>query len=86
LLREAQRRIAADRGLMACATRIFNHDLRPSEVFTPAFSLTTVAQALRRGRGRRRAILREAGTVALTDARRRRSAPRRSRTDFLLGA
>jgi 2-polyprenyl-6-methoxyphenol hydroxylase-like FAD-dependent oxidoreductase len=76
LLRQAQRRIAADRELITATVRIFNHNLRPSQVFTPAFSLTTIAQALRRGRGQRRAILREAGTVALDQARRRRAARR----------
>jgi 2-polyprenyl-6-methoxyphenol hydroxylase-like FAD-dependent oxidoreductase len=72
LLRQAQRRIAADPELVAATMRIFNHDLRPSEVFTPAFSLTTIGQALRRGRGQRRAILREAGAAALEEMRRRR--------------
>jgi menaquinone-9 beta-reductase len=76
LLRQAQRRIAADRELMTATLRIFNHDLRPSQVFTPAFSMTTMAQALRRGRGHRRAIVREAGTVAVNEARRRRAARR----------
>jgi 2-polyprenyl-6-methoxyphenol hydroxylase-like FAD-dependent oxidoreductase len=76
LLRQAQRRIAADAGLTIATVRIFNHDLRPSQVFTPAFSLTTMAQALRRGRGQRRAIMREAGTVARNEARRRRAAGR----------
>jgi 2-polyprenyl-6-methoxyphenol hydroxylase-like FAD-dependent oxidoreductase len=75
ILRQAQRRIAADRELLNAALRIFNHDLRPSQVFTPAFSLTTMAQALRRGRGQRRAIMREAGTVALDQARRWRGRP-----------
>jgi menaquinone-9 beta-reductase len=72
LLRQAQRRIAADRRLMTATLRIFNHDLRPSQVFTPLFSLTTMVQALRRGRGQRRAILREAATVAVNQRRRRR--------------
>jgi menaquinone-9 beta-reductase len=76
LLRQAQRRIAADPELITATLRIFNHDLRPSQVFTPAFSLTTMAQALWRGRGQRRAIMREAGSVALTQARRRRAARR----------
>jgi 2-polyprenyl-6-methoxyphenol hydroxylase-like FAD-dependent oxidoreductase len=74
LLRQAQRRIAADRRLMTATLRIFNHDLRPSQVFTPLFSLTTIGQALRRGRGQRRAILREAATVAVNQRRRRRIA------------
>jgi menaquinone-9 beta-reductase len=72
LLRHVQRRIAADRELMTATMRILNHELRPSQVFTPAFSLTTLAQALRRGRGQRGAILREAGSTALDQARRRR--------------
>jgi 2-polyprenyl-6-methoxyphenol hydroxylase-like FAD-dependent oxidoreductase len=76
LLREAQRRIAADPALIAATTRIFNHDLRPSQVFTPAFSLSTMVQALRRGRGQRLEILRDAGTVAVNEARRRRAARR----------
>jgi 2-polyprenyl-6-methoxyphenol hydroxylase-like FAD-dependent oxidoreductase len=79
ILRQAQRRIAADRELAAATVRVFNHDLRPSELLTPAFSLKTIAQALRRGRGNRRAILREAGTVAINQARRRRGP--RSRAD-----
>jgi 2-polyprenyl-6-methoxyphenol hydroxylase-like FAD-dependent oxidoreductase len=74
LLQQAQRRIAADPELTAATIHVFNHDLRPSEVFTPAFSLATIAQALRRGRGQRRAIMREAGTVAVNEMRRRRAA------------
>lgn len=76
LLRQVQRRIAADRELITATTRMFNHDLRPSQVFTPVFSLTTMMQALRRGRGQRRAIIREAGTAAFNEVRRRRAAPR----------
>jgi menaquinone-9 beta-reductase len=76
LLREAMRRIAADPELITATARILNHDLSPSEVFTPTFSVKTIAQALRRGRGQRRAILREAGTVAVNQVRRRRAAGR----------
>jgi menaquinone-9 beta-reductase len=76
LRREAQRRIAADPELTAALIRIFNHDLRPSEAFTPAFSLTTTAQALRHGRGHRRAIMREARTAAVNEFRRRRTGGR----------
>ena len=81
LLREAQRRIAADPALTTALVRIFNHDLRPSQVFTPAFSLRTMAKALRSGRGKRAAILREAGTVAVNQVRRRRAAARTLATD-----
>jgi 2-polyprenyl-6-methoxyphenol hydroxylase-like FAD-dependent oxidoreductase len=84
LLRQAQRRIAAERELTTAMMRILNHDLRPSQVFTPAFSLRTMAQALRRGRGQRRAIVREAQTAALNQARRRRAA-RRAAGDGVVG-
>jgi 2-polyprenyl-6-methoxyphenol hydroxylase-like FAD-dependent oxidoreductase len=72
VLRAAQRRIAADRDLTVSLGRIFNHDLRPSEVFTPRFSLATIGKALRHGRGERRAIIREAGHFAANEVRRRR--------------
>jgi 2-polyprenyl-6-methoxyphenol hydroxylase-like FAD-dependent oxidoreductase len=74
LLRAVQRRVAADRDLTRATVRMFNHELRPSRVFTPAFSLTTIAQALRRGRGQRRALLRDARDTAVTAVRRRRAA------------
>jgi 2-polyprenyl-6-methoxyphenol hydroxylase-like FAD-dependent oxidoreductase len=78
VLMQAQRRIAADPNLIADALRIFNHQLRPSQVFTPAFALRTVGQALRRGRGQRGAVLREAATVAANDVQRRRARRRLS--------
>lgn len=74
LRREAQRRIAADPELTAAMVRILNHELRPSEAFTPAFSMTTMVQALRHGRGHRRAIMQEAGTAAVDELRRWRMA------------
>jgi menaquinone-9 beta-reductase len=76
VLRTAQRRIAADPELSAGLGRIFNHDLRPSEVFTPRFSLATIGDALRHGRGQRRAIMREVGAFAANEVRRRRAARR----------
>ncbi|HET9154159.1 MAG TPA: NAD(P)/FAD-dependent oxidoreductase [Solirubrobacterales bacterium] len=80
--REAQRRIAADPDLSTAMVRILNHELRPSEAFTPAFSLATLAQALRHGRGERREIMREARMAAVDDLRRRRRpSPGRSATD-----
>jgi 2-polyprenyl-6-methoxyphenol hydroxylase-like FAD-dependent oxidoreductase len=75
LLRQVQRRIAADKGLLEATVRVFNHELRPSEAFPPSFGLRTLGQALRQGRGKRRAILREAATVAVDEIRRRRMAP-----------
>ena len=76
LRREAERRIADDPELSTAMVRILNHELRPSEAFTPAFSLTTMAQALRHGRSHRRAIIREAGTTAVDELRRWRMARR----------
>jgi hypothetical protein len=76
LRREAERRIAADPALAAAMVRILNHDLRPSEAFTPSIALTTIARALRHGRGHRRAIAREARTTAIDELRRQRMARR----------
>jgi len=73
VLREVQRRVAGDDELLAATMRVFNHELRPSQVYTPAFTLTTVAQALRHGRGQRREILREVATAARDEVRRRRA-------------
>jgi 2-polyprenyl-6-methoxyphenol hydroxylase-like FAD-dependent oxidoreductase len=67
---EALRQIATDPSLTAALTRVFNHDLRPSEVFTPAFSLTATARALSHGRGQRRAIVHDARTIAVNELRR----------------
>jgi 2-polyprenyl-6-methoxyphenol hydroxylase-like FAD-dependent oxidoreductase len=79
LRHEVERRIAADPALATATVRVFNHELRPSEVFTPGFSLRTIGQALRRRRGRRGAILREAATVARDEVRRRRALRRLDR-------
>jgi 2-polyprenyl-6-methoxyphenol hydroxylase-like FAD-dependent oxidoreductase len=68
--REAERRIAADPELTTAMVRVLNHELRPSEAFTPTFSLTTMVQALRYGRGHRRAMMREAGTAVVDELRR----------------
>lgn len=76
--REAQRRILADPKLVAAMVRVLNHEVRPSEAFTPAFSLSTMAQALRNGRGHRLAIARETRTAAVEELRRRRSARRQA--------
>jgi hypothetical protein len=69
--RAAQRRIDADPRATAAMVRILNHEIRPSQVFTPGFFLATSAQALRRGRGERRAITQEIFATASTDMRRR---------------
>ena len=74
LRREAERRIADNEQLRADFVRVLNHDRRPSEVFTPAFLLGTLGRALRRGRGQRRAIVREAGSTTYDDLQRQRKA------------
>lgn len=76
LRREAERRIAADPALTTAMVRVLNHELRPSEAFTPTFALTTLVQALGRGRGHRREITREAGTTVADELRRWRMARR----------
>jgi 2-polyprenyl-6-methoxyphenol hydroxylase-like FAD-dependent oxidoreductase len=77
LRREAERRIASDPELTIAMARVLNHELRPSEVFTPAFSLTTLARAVRRGRGHQKAIMREAGATTVDELRRWRLRRRR---------
>jgi hypothetical protein len=79
LLHQIERRIAAEPELTAATARVFNHELRPSEVFTPALSFGAMVTALRENRGRRMAILREAGTALANEFRRRRAARRLSR-------
>jgi 2-polyprenyl-6-methoxyphenol hydroxylase-like FAD-dependent oxidoreductase len=76
LRREVQRRIATGPAMTTAMIRLLNHELRPSEAFPPAFLLNTLAQALRRGHGRRRAIAREAGEAAAGELRQRRMARR----------
>jgi menaquinone-9 beta-reductase len=77
--REAQRRIAAEPELTAAMVRLLNRDLRPSEVFTPAFSVAVGAQALRHGRGHRGAIARELLETAAGELRRWRASPSSTR-------
>lgn len=72
LRREAQRLIAADPELTTAMVRVLNHELRPSELFTPAFAARAVAQALRHSRGDRREIMQEAKMTAVEELRRRR--------------
>jgi uncharacterized membrane protein YccC len=76
LRREVQRRIATEPAMATAMIRLLNHELRPSKAFNPAFSLSTLAQALRHGRGHRGAIAREAAAAALDELRQRRIARR----------
>lgn len=78
LRREVQRRIATEPELTTAMVRLLNHELRPSEAFTPAFAMTTLARALRHGHGQRRAVMREAGTTAIDELRQWRMARRLS--------
>lgn len=70
VLRELERRIAADRGLTLGLMRILNHDIEPSKVFTPSLALAATATALRTRRGQRRAVLREARGLVRDEIRR----------------
>ncbi len=70
LRQEVERRIAADPELATAMVRVLNHEIRPSEAFTPAFALATMAQALRHGNGDRRAIMDEARVAAIDEFRR----------------
>jgi menaquinone-9 beta-reductase len=76
LHREGQRRIAADPAMTARMVRVLNHELRPSELFTPAFALATSAGALRHGRGHRREIVQEMVGTATDELQRWRASPR----------
>jgi 2-polyprenyl-6-methoxyphenol hydroxylase-like FAD-dependent oxidoreductase len=73
VLRHIQRRIAADPKLLEDTMRIFNHELRPSQVFKTWFSLTSAAGAFFRSRGQRREVLRELRTVMGDQIRRERA-------------
>jgi 2-polyprenyl-6-methoxyphenol hydroxylase-like FAD-dependent oxidoreductase len=73
VLRHIQRRIAANQELLHAMMRIFNHELRPSEVFKPGFALTSASGAFVRSRGQRREVLRELRTVMADEIRRRRA-------------
>lgn len=62
LIHEIQRRLAADPKLTHGLLRVLNHDLPPSRLFTPWLAAQAVASGLRRGRGSRRALLRDTRT------------------------
>ena len=80
VVQEIQRRIAADRELTEGLIRVLNHDLAPSQAFTPALALAAASKALLVGRGRRRVVLREVRTI-LANQLRRRARGRRMRPD-----
>jgi 2-polyprenyl-6-methoxyphenol hydroxylase-like FAD-dependent oxidoreductase len=71
LVQEIQRRIAADPRLTHGLLRVLNHDLAPSEVFTPTLALAALSKALLTNTGQRKVLLREARTLAANNWRRR---------------
>ena len=75
LVQEIQRRLAADPERLEDLLRILNHDIPPSRLFTPSLVLPALAAALRRRRGRRGVVLREAAVLAANEVCRRRAAP-----------
>jgi 2-polyprenyl-6-methoxyphenol hydroxylase-like FAD-dependent oxidoreductase len=75
LIAAMQGRMARDPELTRRFLRVLNHDLAPSAVFTPALALKVTARAVAEGRGRRRALLREAGGLVATEVRRRPGGP-----------
>jgi 2-polyprenyl-6-methoxyphenol hydroxylase-like FAD-dependent oxidoreductase len=74
VLREIQRRMAADPQLAEQFMRVLNHDLTPSSVFTPALLLSTASKAFLNNRGRRRVLLRELRRQVGDEVRRRTAA------------
>ena len=70
LLRALQDRLAAEPALVDDFMRVLAHDLPPSKLFSPAFLLSVVGEALREGRGQRRALLAETRALALEELRR----------------
>lgn len=70
LVDAGQSRFAADPALVEKLLRVLNHDLPPSKLFTPSLSMSVLGEALRHGRGDRRALLSEAVSLAREEARR----------------
>ena len=70
IMREVQRRIVESPRLTEGLLRVLNHDMAPSEAFAPTLGLAAAADAMRRNRGRRRAVLREARRLAGDQVRR----------------
>jgi 2-polyprenyl-6-methoxyphenol hydroxylase-like FAD-dependent oxidoreductase len=68
---EIQRRIAASPQLTHALLSVLNHDLAPSKAFTTGLGLAAISTALRTNPGQRKAVLREARDLVVTDTRRR---------------
>jgi 2-polyprenyl-6-methoxyphenol hydroxylase-like FAD-dependent oxidoreductase len=71
LVQEIQNRIASDPTLTEQLVRVLNHELAPSEVFTPALALASLSRALLTKKGQRRTLMREARKLAVNNWRRR---------------
>jgi 2-polyprenyl-6-methoxyphenol hydroxylase-like FAD-dependent oxidoreductase len=71
LVQEIQKRIARDPRLTERLVRVLNHELAPSEVFTPTLALASLYRALLTKKGHRRTLMREARTLAVNNWRRR---------------
>jgi menaquinone-9 beta-reductase len=71
LIGEIQRRIAASPQLTHALLSVLNHDLTPSQAFSTGLGLAAISTALRANPGQRKAVLREARDLVVTDTRRR---------------
>jgi menaquinone-9 beta-reductase len=71
LVQEIQKRIATDPKLTERLLRVLNHELAPSEVFTPTLALASLYRALLTKKGHRRTLMREARKLAVNNWRRR---------------
>jgi menaquinone-9 beta-reductase len=76
LFQEIQRRVVSDERRSEGLMRVLNHDVEPSEVFTPGLALAAMSSALMTQRGQRRILLREARGLAADELRRRRGPQR----------
>lgn len=72
LIAASQRRFASDPDLIEKLLRILNHEIPSSQLFTPSFTISLLAGALRNGRGSRRAVLGEALDLGMEELRRQR--------------
>ena len=71
LVQEIQSRIAAEPRLLEGMLRVLNHEVPPSQVFTPSLAVKAMAKGLRSRRGERKGLLRDALTIAGNAWRRR---------------
>jgi 2-polyprenyl-6-methoxyphenol hydroxylase-like FAD-dependent oxidoreductase len=72
LLDEFGARLAEDPELAEGFLRVLNHEILPSKFFTARVMAPIVARAFSSGRGRRRALARELGNLAVNEFRHRR--------------